>query len=183
MKRELRSKVKITVQSIVMENNRSSANEFKSLFTDEEWTEMFQFRLKPLYETFDRINRTVSHTQPCYWLWNMMSIAWNGDLQLCCTDYEASFLKMNVREKPLIELWNAPVMKELRAKHKALDFDDIRNWSHIYRCRTVLLSKYTCFHFRPRYRSIFPGRPGVGRTNYARVHNTRKCTARDRISL
>lgn len=123
--RELSSDVKITLQTIAMEQNSDDEDAYRKLFTKEEWAEVFQFRRKPLYETFDRSSRSVQHKRPCFWLWNMMSIAWNGNIQLCCTDYESEFLEMNVKDAPLIELWNSEKMKELRRKHKALELDDI----------------------------------------------------------
>lgn len=125
LRRELRSKTRIQMQMIVMPENAHEVEQFKALFTAEEKKEIFQFRFKPLYETYATPKTGVAHTKPCYWLWNMMSIAWNGDVQLCCMDYEASSLNVNVHERSVADIWNSRKMAEMRDKHTALAYHEM----------------------------------------------------------
>jgi len=52
----------------------------------------------------------------CTRLFKQAYIRFNGDVVLCCTDYEARIVLGNVRESSLHEVWNGAVAVSLRAK-------------------------------------------------------------------
>jgi len=52
----------------------------------------------------------------CTRLFKQAYIKFDGDLVLCCTDYETKMVLGNVREKSLYEVWNGPVATEIRRK-------------------------------------------------------------------
>ena len=52
--------------------------------------------------------------RPCSLLWRNVVILWNGDVVLCCNDYDGRLVIGNVNESTLNEIWNNKRMKELR---------------------------------------------------------------------
>ena len=60
--------------------------------------------------------------KPCPQPWQRLSVFWNGDVTVCCADYDG-FLKIgNVKKDSLTALWNGDKINHLREKHKKLDF-------------------------------------------------------------
>ncbi len=59
---------------------------------------------------------------PCPQLWQRLSVFWNGDVTVCCNDYQG-FLKIgNVFKTGLLKLWRSARLNEIRAKHKRREF-------------------------------------------------------------
>ncbi|MEK6934347.1 MAG: radical SAM protein [Nanoarchaeota archaeon] len=50
---------------------------------------------------------------PCL---NWMVINWNGDVNLCCWDYEGKIIVGNVREQGVFGVWNSDMMESLKSK-------------------------------------------------------------------
>ncbi|HUU42038.1 MAG TPA: radical SAM protein [Desulfatiglandales bacterium] len=122
-KASLDSKTKICLQMIYMEENAREIELFKNLFTPEEKLQVTQYRFKPLYETYALVKKRVYHTRPCYWLWNMMSIYWNGDVALCCMDSDLTYNLGNVAIQTIQDIWYSEQFMELRNMQKRLDFE------------------------------------------------------------
>jgi len=70
------------------------------------------------------IERDNIERPPCEVLWTSTLILWNGDVVLCCKDYEGDIPLGNVAEQSIGEIWISPRMQEIRAKHEKLDFTD-----------------------------------------------------------
>ncbi|HEV8336507.1 MAG TPA: radical SAM/SPASM domain-containing protein [Candidatus Polarisedimenticolia bacterium] len=58
----------------------------------------------------------MDYYSDCTRLFKQAYVKFNGDVVLCCTDYEAKIVLGNVREKSLEEVWNGPVATSIRAK-------------------------------------------------------------------
>ncbi len=110
---------------IYMEENYYEVEQFKQLFTETEHRHIDQFRFKPLYETYALEDNLVKHTQPCYWLWNLMSVYWNGDVALCCMDYDSQYNMGNLVEQSVKEVWNSRQINDIRKAHRGLKYDDM----------------------------------------------------------
>lgn len=119
---ELNSRTRIELQMIVSDRTQPEIEAFRHQFTPEERRQIGSFRLKPLFKTYSASDTSQHHTRPCYWLWNMMAVAWNGRLQLCCMDFDATVLPGNARETSLEDLWNSAELNALRARLKQLDY-------------------------------------------------------------
>lgn len=64
--------------------------------------------------------------KPCREPWRgTVVVLANGDVTVCCADYEGEAVFGNARETPLRELWNGPVMREFRRRHLKGDFPEI----------------------------------------------------------
>jgi len=61
-------------------------------------------------------NPRMDYYSDCTRLFKQAYVKFNGDVVLCCTDYEAKIILGNVRETSLEEVWNGPVATSIRAK-------------------------------------------------------------------
>lgn len=119
-------KTDITIQFIVMGENLRESDGLRDLFSNEEKKRAInQFRLKPLYETYAGGTANVAHTCPCYFLWNFISITWEGKVQICCMDYDASHIIGDLNHKGVSEVWNGKEVQRLRKLHLDLKHDAI----------------------------------------------------------
>ena len=125
MKAQASTITKICLQMIYMEQNSNEVKLFKKIFTSTERRAVDQFRFKPLYKTYALEKESVVHTRPCYWLWNMMSIYWNGDVALCCMDSDAAYNFGNVGWQTVWEIWNSEALRKVRLKHRHLFYCDM----------------------------------------------------------
>jgi pyruvate-formate lyase-activating enzyme len=62
---------------------------------------------------------------PCHLLNDMLVVAWNGDVVLCCEDIWAEELIGCFPEKSLFDLWHSLRFNEIRSLHKRGKFDHI----------------------------------------------------------
>jgi radical SAM protein with 4Fe4S-binding SPASM domain len=63
---------------------------------------------------------------PCRELWRgALVVHSNGNVVPCCRDVEGVLKLGDARETPLGEIWNGETMRELRARHRNLDFPPI----------------------------------------------------------
>lgn len=70
---------------------------------------------------------------PCKYLWNNIGIYSDGNVGICCFDYDASIRIGNVNEKSILEIWNGNKLKELRKQQINGNFnnglcDNCREW-------------------------------------------------------
>lgn len=127
LKAKLQEKAKadVTIQFIVMEENYNESKSLESLFTKEEKGAITQFRLKPLYESYSRGVENVVHTCPCYFLWNFISVTWDGKVQICCMDYDAKHILGELNKNSIKDIWNGKMLQELRRLHLDLKHDAV----------------------------------------------------------
>jgi radical SAM protein with 4Fe4S-binding SPASM domain len=52
----------------------------------------------------------------CTWIWNSVSINWDGSVVPCCRDPNGKHVFGNVFENPLREIWNGRSMRDFRRK-------------------------------------------------------------------
>ncbi|MBL7068251.1 MAG: radical SAM protein [Candidatus Omnitrophica bacterium] len=60
--------------------------------------------------------------RPCPQLWLRLSVFWNGDVTVCCQDYNGVLVIGNIRDRSLKELWQSKELNALRERHKRLNF-------------------------------------------------------------
>jgi len=57
--------------------------------------------------------------KPCSRLWRTFTILANGDIALCCLDYDGQFLLGHMDETTSIrEIWQSPAYRQARRKHR-----------------------------------------------------------------
>ena len=57
------------------------------------------------------------YRSPCIFLWKMVSVQYNGDVALCCRDYEGKFILGNLQEFNLKDIWDSKKLKTVRQIH------------------------------------------------------------------
>lgn len=70
--------------------------------------------------------RGVDFRVPCTaFLWDALTILWNGDVVPCCFDVDGELVIGRFGEQTLEEIWKGPALMELRRRHCRLDFRDV----------------------------------------------------------
>ena len=62
---------------------------------------------------------------PCRLLWTDMFVLYNGDVALCCNDYEGRIILGNLRDSSMRDVWAGQSLAKLRQKHLERRFDEI----------------------------------------------------------
>ncbi len=73
--------------------------------------------------------------QVCPFPFYTMVINANGDVTVCCVDWNKKTCVGNVRETPLVEIWNGPAMREFRRMHienRRQENESCRNCTYLF---------------------------------------------------
>lgn len=123
------STTELELQLIVMKDNAADVEPFKAKY-------------KPLLKGIGHLNikgfstfaghvpdfgvgKTASRRKSCGKLNRSIAVQWNGDLVVCCRDYESFTLMGNINNSTIKEIFNSPKYDVLRAALKARDFGTI----------------------------------------------------------
>jgi len=68
---------------------------------------------------------TKGKKDPCRLLWSDIVISWNGDVQLCCNDYENRIILGNVKKTKIDDIWGGKRLSAIRSFHEEGNFDKI----------------------------------------------------------
>jgi radical SAM protein with 4Fe4S-binding SPASM domain len=122
MKKERGSKLQIVVQMVKMEGNAGEVDEFLRFWGAVPGVD--QLRVKADETNLMRPN--AGHTgdewkHPCHYLWRgAVYIKENGDVYPCCQSYMLDGKPLGtIGHQPLVEIWNAPAMQQMRSLHAA----------------------------------------------------------------
>ncbi len=63
--------------------------------------------------------------EPCMHLWNTVFVQWDGDMVICCDDWESRQVLGNLKDTTIRSLWYGDKMKEKREIHLKGQFDKI----------------------------------------------------------
>jgi len=72
-----------------------------------------------------RITNKTLKRDPCRLLWTDMVISWNGDVPLCCSDYENKTIIGNIKNQTIKEIWEGKKLREVHEIHKKREFEKI----------------------------------------------------------
>lgn len=59
---------------------------------------------------------------PCFLLWKMMAIGWNGDVGVCCYDFNFPYILGNLNKQKIVDVWNGEKYRKLREIHTKGEF-------------------------------------------------------------
>jgi radical SAM protein with 4Fe4S-binding SPASM domain len=62
---------------------------------------------------------------PCLFPWYWPAINWNGDLSVCCYDFNCEGVMGNIREDSISNIWKNPALRRIRSAHLAGQYDKI----------------------------------------------------------
>ncbi len=69
------------------------------------------------YSLFNNSVYTGIGNPPCPHLWTFLPIRWNGDVSLCCNDFDSKVSIGNLNTEKLIDVWNGERLGKLRKMH------------------------------------------------------------------
>lgn len=61
-----------------------------------------------------RPNMLQGEKYPCKWIWNTMSINWDGTVSICHEDYDAKFIIGHMGDSKILDIFNCPELIQLR---------------------------------------------------------------------
>lgn len=72
----------------------------------------------------DQEKKLVENPLPiCFYHSNPLVITYNGEVPLCCQDYNSTIVFGNVKETPLLEIWRSKRFKDMRKKLAKRKYD------------------------------------------------------------
>ena len=75
-------------------------------------------------ESFSR-TKAMSYYTTCTRLFKQAYILFNGDMVLCCVDYNREQVLGNITNSSIHDVWNGPVAQEIRRRYLAHEFDGL----------------------------------------------------------
>jgi radical SAM protein with 4Fe4S-binding SPASM domain len=57
--------------------------------------------------------------KPCTRVWRTFTILWNGDVALCCLDFEGEVKLGNMNQASMTGIWKSPGYAKVRNYHRA----------------------------------------------------------------
>jgi radical SAM protein with 4Fe4S-binding SPASM domain len=87
-------------------------------------------RVFPISRSFadlpDNLTDDMYRSETCTFVWNRMTVFWNGDVTRCMADVDARHVVGNLGERTIDRIWNGDELIELRSRHAApTDFRDL----------------------------------------------------------
>ncbi len=70
-------------------------------------------------------DRKSFYMDPCALLWNDFVIDWDGEVVLCCNDWNHQEVIGNMNYQSIIDVWRGRPLNEIRSYHKNGDFDKV----------------------------------------------------------
>lgn len=59
---------------------------------------------------------------PCLRVWQTFTVLWNGDVSLCCMDYDGKVILGNVRDNTIAEVYKGEALRKIQELHLRGDF-------------------------------------------------------------
>lgn len=109
-----KTRPEITFTFVLDEGNESEVEDFRRL-----WQERAdRLIVKEQIDSSARFRKNFQVKRaPCDVLWKAVIVLYNGDVTLCCKDYEGAMKVGNLRESSLAELWCGETYQKVRQLH------------------------------------------------------------------
>ncbi len=69
-------------------------------------------------------NQAFIRRPPCPFLWNTINIMWEGQVALCCLDYNVISPIGHIKEQSIKNIWHGELMNKMRETHMRGDFSN-----------------------------------------------------------
>lgn len=129
---ERNTNIKIDLQFIDFNINKSEREEFNQKWSNKNcrlvyswlntWANQFE-ELKT--ETYYGSPNSQNQRMPCSDLWYKMSIHWNGEVSICCYDWDFKTTFGNLNMESVKAIWNSDLITQYRNFHKNSLFSKI----------------------------------------------------------
>ncbi len=153
-KKDLKSKRPfMELQFIVFDDNKDQVSTVHNIARELE-ADRFITKTSILRDSEGKINQPQpKRLKPCFWLWSVLTVGWNGDCKPCCFGFWQEFTFGNIITDGFDRVWNNPVLNALRVAFNGKGFND-----HTSIKATPC---YTCPSF-PLHGDYNPGKKGGG---------------------
>jgi radical SAM protein with 4Fe4S-binding SPASM domain len=74
---------------------------------------------------FSLRERSAQGRKACEQPWQRLFVNWNGEVTVCCSDFDGVLAIGNIDETSLLDLWHGEKLTQLRRRHAARDFDGL----------------------------------------------------------
>ncbi|MCD4729539.1 MAG: radical SAM protein [Bacteroidales bacterium] len=68
----------------------------------------------PDYDYSEKSGTPVPKDHICQYLFQRLSVKWNGDVPLCISDWDSKVLLGNISDKSLKDIWHSAILKQVR---------------------------------------------------------------------
>jgi len=150
----------LELQIIEMEYNIKEVEKYKKYF---------ELKIKGIgkvaVKPFDRWAGQVTDRSPrprtakefvCTMLNYSMTIEQNGDVTLCCRDYDNFTLMGNIHSNSIKEIWNSLKYEEIRQAHREKDFSKLKYCKGCYLASQLKLGNYAWIRHRLERQNLYP---------------------------
>lgn len=72
-----------------------------------------------------KIGRKIRESKPCTHIFKFLNVASNGDVVMCCIDYNHSIVLGNIYKENIMNIWNSERFNELRKQQIEGEFSDL----------------------------------------------------------
>lgn len=136
LKERLNKKFRVYLQMVICQENRHEINKYRELWK----TKTDKIIFKPMHN-FLTMNTSIltkelrkKQFKICLQPFSLMVIYWNGDLGLCCWDYDNVYHPGNVEQDFLLDVYNNERFKKIR---DSMSRRDCRNISPCNICSQI----------------------------------------------
>src|SRR5262245_8943697 len=75
----------------------------------QEWSRIAdKIHVTDLHNWAGTLNRQSDVAFPCYRLWLMFTVLWDGRVSLCCADFDGRHILGDLRTQSIVDIWNSP---------------------------------------------------------------------------
>lgn len=124
--RRLRPEMKISVNMTLQEEMKGQVKDFLAFWL----RRVDSVSISPVRPVGSRDNLLARempcrNRMPCYMLYEMMVISWDGKVSLCCEDWFGEHLMGDAAREGLSDIWRGDQFRKARALHEESAFDAI----------------------------------------------------------
>ncbi len=83
---------------------------------------------RQLHNFSDKLNswseiKVASKRYPCWKLWYTLAVTSDGDITLCCADYQMGLMMGNIKNRSLENIWGCEMVKSIHKEHREGKFN------------------------------------------------------------
>jgi len=137
IKKERSSSLKIRISMTLVKYNEKSAQKFIK-----KWSQQVDsVSVNKVHYYNEGVKKNISGKStinfnktafPCKYIWDTITFDVNGEIVLCCLDYESQYNFGNINSKPILSSFYSPKFDLIRKQHLKFQSKNIRICQHCY---------------------------------------------------
>ncbi len=114
----------VRVQMVKMQENEHEVGDFLKMWIPLANRVAVSIKREPM-----GIQKEVEHF-PCPQIWQRLMICWDGEVRMCCGDWQGEIILGDARESTIYELWHSEKLNQIRELHAQNRFNEIPACAH-----------------------------------------------------